>query len=199
MVESKSMSLTSVKTVEWRLLGGGEGVDAHLLAVGDGGGDVGVGVALEVGAEEHVVAEGVGLQREEASGDFVFVAGGKDEVFAALAFVGAEEAGVSEGHLPEGDDLSVKGAVVVAGGKVEDDGAVFGVDEGDEVERVGVGREGLVPGVERASPVDDLADFAGGLGKHLLEHEVVVDGGHAPDDGLDGAGVQEAVGGDLRG
>ena len=101
----------------WRVRGGGERIDAHLFAVGDGGGDVGVGVALEVGAEEHVAAEGVGLQREEAGGDFVFVAGRKDDELAALAFVDAHEAGVFKRHLPDGDDVGVEGAVAVAGGR----------------------------------------------------------------------------------
>ena len=182
-----------------RVRGGGVRVDAHLFAVGDGGGDVGGGVALEVGAEEHVTAEGVGLQREEAGGDLLFVAGRKDDELTAFAFVDAHEAGVFEGHLPDGDDVGVEGAGGSGGGEVEDDGAVPGVEEDHVVEGIGVGREGLIFRVERAAPVDDLADLAGSFGEHLLQHEVVVHGGHAPDDGFDGAGVEEAVVGVLRG
>jgi hypothetical protein len=103
-----------------------------LLAVVDGGLDVGIGVTLEVRAEEDIAAEGIGLQRDVAGGNFVIIAGRQDEVFASFAFVDAEETGVLKRHLPKGDDIAGKGALVSGGRKIEDDGSVLGVEEGDE-------------------------------------------------------------------
>ena len=69
---------------------------------------------------------------------------------------------------------------------------VLRVEERHEVDRVGVGRERLVLPGQRPRPVDDLVEVAARPVDHRLEHELVVDRRHAPDDGLDGAAVQGA-------
>ena len=68
------------------------------------------------------------------------------------------------------------------------------VEERHEVERVRIGRQGLVAPIERPTPVDHLVHLARGLGQHFLEHEVVIDDRHAPDRGFDRAALDGALG-----
>jgi len=51
-----------------------------------------------------------------------------------------------------------------------------------KLERVGIWRQRLVFRVEGPAPIDDLTDLAIRLVEHLLNHQVVVDDRHAPDD-----------------
>jgi hypothetical protein len=97
-----------------------------------------------------------------------------------------------------GDDVAVEGAVFIAGRKVEDDGTILGVEEDHEIEGVRIGCQRLVVPIKRASPIDDLADFAGRLGEHLLKHQVIVDRWHAPDHRFDSATLDSAIGKLLR-
>jgi hypothetical protein len=64
--------------------------------------------------------------------------------------------------------------------------------EGHEVDGVRIWRQRLVIAVERPRPIDDLI-FLAADPDELLEHEVVVDRGHAPDHGLDCAGLDQAL------
>jgi hypothetical protein len=61
------------------------------------------------------------------------------------------------------------------------------IEERHEVDRIGVRRQRLVHPVERTAPIDDLINLGLRLSQHFLPHQFVVDGGHAPDHGLDGA------------
>ncbi len=124
------------------------------------------------------------------------VAGRKNEILASLALVDAGGADVFDGGLPAVIDGAGDGAGV-GGRDFEHHGSgVPGVVEGHEVEGVGVGGEGLVLPVEETRPEDDLVAALASLGvvDHGLDHAVEVDGGHAPDDSLDGAAAKGALG-----
>jgi hypothetical protein len=77
---------------------------------------------------------------------------------------------------------------------LEDHGTdVLRVEEGHEIDDIWVGRERLVLRVQEARPVEDLVVVTLGFVDHLSIHEVVVDGGHAPDRGLDSPTVYRVV------
>ena len=187
-------SLASVKMVGAGLDACAQRVDLEPLAVIDRSRDVGAVVTLEIRTEQHVAAKRVRLQRDVAVGRLVCVTRRQDQILAALAFVGAEQPGIFERHLPHVDDVGVERSVSIAGRQVENDRAILGIEERHEVDRVRIGRERLIAPVERPAPIDDLVHLAVRLAEHFLQHQVVIDRRHAPDHGFNGA----ALGGTLR-
>lgn len=176
----------------------GQRIDLDLLGVGHGLRHVGRAVALEVRTEERVAAPRSGPQRLVVVGNGAVVDGRQHQELGARALVDPEEARVLERDLPDVDDVGVQRAIRAGGRDLDHDRAhVLRAEEAHEIERVGVRRERLVMPVERTAPVDDLVHLAGRLGQHLLEHQVVVDHGHAPDRSLDPATGDGGEGGNL--
>ena len=152
-------------------------------------------MAFQVRAQQRVAAERRGPQRDIALGNGAGVARRQDQILAAFARVGAGGTRVLQRHLPNVDDVAVERSVVARRRNLEHDrSGILGVEERHEVDRVRIGRERLVVPVERARPIDDLVHLARSLGEHLLQHQVVIDGRHAPVDGLDGAALDRALG-----
>ena len=84
---------------------------------------------------------------------------------------------------------------VVGGRNLQHHGPdILGVEEGHEVDHVGVGRERLVFPVRQTRPIDDLIGLALGAADHRLKHQVEIDRRHAPDDRLDSATLDGATG-----
>src|SRR5580700_3529911 len=88
----------------------GERVELDPFAVGDGCCNIGLAVALQDGAEQGITLIVDSLKRDVARGNLVFVAGRKEEIFAALALVGAGGADVGDGGLPAVVDGASDGA-----------------------------------------------------------------------------------------
>ena len=51
--------------------------------------------------------------------------------------------------------------------------------ERHDVDRIRIGREGLVTPIKRAAPINDLVHLAGCFGQHLLAHRMVFTAGMA--------------------
>jgi hypothetical protein len=69
----------------------------------------------------------------------------------------------------------------------------FRIEEGREINDVGVGRKRLGLPIEQARPIQHLVFFAFGLTQHSLVHEIHIDCRHAPDDGFYGAGLNNLL------
>ena len=175
----------------------GQRIDPGAPAIGHGLGDVGIAAAAQVGAQQGVAGIGVRPQRDVARGNRALVARRQDQVLAARPLVHAGGADILERGLPAVVDAA--GDRALAGGRdLQDDRAdILGVVEGQDVDRVGVGRQRLVLPGQRARPVDDLVELhpgaAHGLGQKLEVHR-----GHAPDDGLHRT-ARDGAARDLRG
>ena len=119
--------------------------------------------------------------------------GRQDQVFPALAFVDASRTYILQRHLPGVHDGAVD-YTVIGGRNLQHHGTgVLGVEERHQIDHVGIRCERLVLPVRQAPPVDDLVGLAAEL-EHLLVHEVVIDGRHAPDDRLDSPTLDVATG-----
>jgi hypothetical protein len=112
------------------------------------------------------------------------VAGRQDEVLAALALVNPSRADIFDGGLPVVHDAAVDCSLVSGWDLQHHRADVLGVDEGHQVDDVGVGRQGLVLPVQQARPVHELVEVGLGVTDGRLEHHPVVDRRHAPDDRL---------------
>ena len=149
---------------------------------------------LEHRAQQRVALVGVRRHRDVAGGRLVLVVGRHEQVLAALALVDAAGPDVFDGGLPVVHDAAVEHAVV-GWRNLEHDGAcVLGAEERHQINHVGVRGECLVPPVEQARPVQHLVEAAADLARHLVDHQLVVDGRHAPDRRLDGASLHSALG-----
>ena len=169
----------------WRSRGLRNRINLDALAVSDRLCDVGIAMAGEIRTDQGVAAVGLRLQRGIPVWNFSGVAGRQHQELDARALVHAEPPGILERLLPNVDDVGIEGPVGVCRGDLNHDRPdVLGVEECHEVERVWVWSKGLVLPIERPAPVDDLVHLARRLGEHFLQHQVVVDRRHPPDDGL---------------
>ena len=99
---------------------------------------------------------GTRRQGDVTLGNLVLVARRQDEILAAFALVHARRPDVFQGRLPAIIDGADNRAFIGRRDLQHDRPDIFRVDERHEVDRVGVGRQGLVLPVERTGPVDDL-------------------------------------------
>jgi hypothetical protein len=172
-----------------------EGIELDPLAVGDGLGHVGLAVALEDRPQESIALVVVCLQGDVTGRRLVLVSRRQDQVLPSLALVQAGWSHVLDGRLPAIVDRTGDGASVRRWDFEHDWTDVLRVEEGHEVDGVGVGSKGLILPVEQARPIDDLVATLAGLGvvDHGLVHAVEVHGGCASDDGLNGTALDHAL------
>ena len=151
-------------------------------------------MALQVRPDQRVAAPRIRLQRLIARGHLVFVARRQHQQFDTGALVDAEQSTILERLLPDIDDVGVERAVYTCRRNLDHDRPnIPGVEEGHEIQRVGIGRQRLVLPVQRLAPIDHLVHFPWRLGQHFLQHEIVVDDGHAPDHSLDSAAARKTI------
>jgi hypothetical protein len=128
---------------------------------------------------------GLGLQCDVAVRRLVLIARRQDKNFATLAVVRAGRPDVFQRRLPDVHYVAGDRALVGGRNLKYHWTDILSIEEGHEVDRVGIRRERLVFPIQEARPVDDLVPRAFGLADHGLVHEIGVDGWHPPDDGLD--------------
>lgn len=70
---------------------------------------------------------------------------------------------------------------------------ILRIEEGEDVNRIRIWSQRLVFPAERSRPIDDLVEVRFGI-LHRLKHQLCVDRRHSPDNRLDRAAVQRALG-----
>jgi hypothetical protein len=103
-----------------------------------------------------------------------------------------EAADILQGRLPEIHDGTSDRPFIRRRNLKHHRAHVLRVDEGREVDGVGVRGQGLYPPVGKVRPVDYLVETSLGPAHARLEHEVVIDRRHSPNDGLDGPALDGA-------
>jgi hypothetical protein len=191
MVASNGLSYT----VHCRVCGGSgaQWIDPDALAVLHRGRDVRIAAAPEVGAQDHEALVGRGRKHDVARRRGLRITRRRDEVLAALALVGARGSHVFERFLPGVVHAADDHGIGFRGRDFQHHRSLARVVERVEVDSVRVRGERLVLRVHRARPVDQLVGL-GAVGDGGLQHDVEVDGRHAPDHRFHRTPVQRKLG-----
>src|SRR6478736_8747239 len=148
----------------------------------------GLAAALQDRTEQGIALIIAGRQNDKAIWRRALMARRRDQIIAARAPVRAGRADILQCGLPGVHDAAVYDAI--AGRRnLDHHWPILRVEEGHEVDDIGVGSQGLVAPVEQTRPVNNPVGLATEL-KHLLVHEVGIDRGHSPDHSLDGPALE---------